>query len=97
MMQSGDIVLLKRNSLNIVLLCLFELSNFIPAKCPIIEGLKMRLIELDCTRVILDSTHVLSLFAICKTSIVIEVSFCALKLDGFRETLNSLIKVTFPI
>ena len=54
-------------------------------------------VSLNGILIVLDSIVKLSLLSICEPSIVVKIGFIRLDRDSFRETLNRIIIITFPV
>jgi hypothetical protein len=66
------------DSLQIVLLCLFQLSNFVPTESSVVKGFEVLGVYLDRNCVILYCVLEISFFPKGKTSVVVEISFARL-------------------
>ena len=95
-MQCRHITRLQLTGSDVVLFGLVQLWLLIVAEGPIIERLKMWVIEFNCLGVVGNRMFIISIFAVCEPPIVIEVSFARFKLNSDRKTFDCLFEVRFP-
>lgn len=96
-MQCRDVVSLQLNRLYVVVLCLLELADLVPAERTVVVRLEMLRVELYGLRVVHYGQLVLALLPVGEPSIVVEIRFVTLQVDCLRETVDRLVEIAFPV
>ena len=81
----------------VVLLSLFLHPHLVIAKRPVVERLKMRVVDTYGHGIVIYGLFVLFELSECKPSIVVKVSLVGLELNGLGETLDGSLEVAFPV
>jgi hypothetical protein len=97
MVEGRDVLGLEVYSSLVILFRLLQLSELVPAKRSVVEGLEMVGVNPDRILVILDGAVELLLLAVGKPAIMVEVSFVRLKLNCRRKAADREVVVAFAV
>jgi hypothetical protein len=69
--------------MQVVLLCLFQLADLVPAEGSVVERLEMFGVQVDGPGIVLYGLHVVPLLPVREATIVVEIGLASFELDGF--------------
>ena len=97
MVQDIYVVGLQRKGLLLVLLRVIELVDFVEAKGPVLEGLKVLGVQLKGRSVVSDGQLLAALLAVGESAVVVEVRLLGVDVNRHSEILNGLVEVVFAV